>query len=100
MVKTNSTVAQQIAEAASAFEERLTGRVPKSVTVVLSGETLVITLHGALSPVEQALARSRAGAAEGQEYHRQLFANSFDSVRGEVKRRTGSEAGGATARGE
>jgi hypothetical protein len=36
MGKPDSTVAQQIAEAASAFEQRLTGRVPKSVTVVLS----------------------------------------------------------------
>ena len=86
-----SAVAQQLAEAASTFEHRLTGRVPKSVTVVLSGETLVITLHGVLSPVEQALAQSPAGAAEVQEYHRQLFANSLDTLRQEIKRITGAE---------
>src|SRR4029453_12581647 len=83
--------------AASAFEQRLTGRVPKSVTVMLSEETLVITLHGALSPVEQALAKTPAGAAEVQEYHRQLFTNSFDSLRHEIKRITGVEVREAAA---
>src|SRR5947207_3072436 len=76
MVKTGQTVAQQIALAASAFEERLTGRSPRTVAVVLSGETLVITLHGALSPAERALAKTVEGAAEVQEYHRRLFASS------------------------
>jgi len=97
MSKPDPRVAQQIAEAASAFEERLTGRVPKSVTVVLSEETLVITLHGALSAVEQALAKNPAGAAEVQEYHRQLFANSFDSLRQEIRRITGVEVREAAA---
>ena len=50
----------------------------RSVTVVLSEDTLVITLHGALSPAEKALAQSPAGAAQVQEFHRQLFANSAD----------------------
>src|SRR5437773_8051163 len=44
-----TSVAQQIAAAASAFEQRRTGRLPKSVTVVLTDDTLVITFHGALS---------------------------------------------------
>lgn len=55
------TAARQMAEAGPAFEEPLTGRVPRSVTVVPSEETLVITLHGALSAVEQALAKKPAG---------------------------------------
>src|ERR1700735_3503618 len=42
--------------------------VPKSVSVVLSGETLVVTLHGALSPAEQAMAQSPEGAAKEQEF--------------------------------
>jgi hypothetical protein len=51
MNKSKSTMAQQIAQAAIAFEQRRTGNhVPKSVTVVLSEGTLVITLHEALSP--------------------------------------------------
>ena len=75
MIKANSTVAQQIAQAAIAFEKQRTGHVPKSVTVVLSENTLVITLHGALSPAEKALAKSPAGAAQVQEFHRQLLHN-------------------------
>ena len=71
--------------------------MPKAVTVVLSGETLVITLHGALSPAERALAKSPAGAAQVQEFHRQLFANASDSLRQEIKRITGVEVREATA---
>ena len=48
MIKT--TMAQQIAQAAIAFEKGRTGHTPKSVTVVMSDNTLMITLHGALSP--------------------------------------------------
>jgi uncharacterized protein YbcI len=90
-------VAQQIARAASAFEERLTGHVPRSVTVVLSEDTLVITLHGALSPAERALSRTPAGAAQVQELHRQLFSNSFDALHQEIERITGVEVREATA---
>jgi uncharacterized protein YbcI len=91
MNKCNSIMAQQIAEAASAFEERRTGHVPKSVTVVLSDNTLVITLHEALSLAERALAKSPAGAAQMQELHQQLFANASESFRQEIKRITGAE---------
>jgi uncharacterized protein YbcI len=59
------------------------------VTVVLSEETLVITLHGALSPAEKALARTPAGAAEVQEFHRELFNTSSDALRQEIQRITG-----------
>ena len=97
MDKPNSTMAQQIAQAASAFEEQRTGHGPKSVTVVLSDDTLVVTLHGALSPAETALAKSPAGAAQVQEFHRQLFANASDSLRQEIKRITGVEVREATA---
>lgn len=97
MDKPDSTMAQQIAHAASAFEQQRTGHVPHSVSVVLSGETLVITLHGALSPAEKALAKSPAGAAQVQDFHRQLFANASDSLRQEIKRITGVEVREATA---
>ncbi len=93
----NWTAAQRIARAASAFEERRTGHVPQSVTVVLSEDTLVITLQGNLSPAEMALAKSPAGAAEVQEFHRQLFASDSESLRQEIKRITGVEVCGATA---
>src|SRR5690242_18605020 len=92
------TMAEQIARAAIAFEQRRTGNhVPKSVTVVLSEGTLVITLHEALSPAERAMARNPAGAAQVQEFHRQLFANSSDSLLQEIKRITGMEVREATA---
>ena len=92
-----STVARDIAQAAIAFEQRQTGRAPKAVTVVLSENTLVVTLHGALSPAEQALARNPAGAAQVQELHKQLFNNSAGSLRQEIKRITGVEVREATA---
>ena len=79
------------------FEQRRTGHAPKSVAVVLSENTLMITLHGALSPAEKALAQSPGGAARVQEFHRQLFADSADSLRGEIKRITGVEVREATA---
>lgn len=98
MNHSKSTMAQQIAQAAIAFEQRRTGNhVPKSVTVVLSEGTLVITLHDALSPAERAMAKSPAGAVQVQEFHRQLFANSSDSLRQEIKRITGMEVREATA---
>ena len=89
MDKNTLTMAQQVARAASEFQQQQTGHAPKAVTVVLSGDTLVITLHGALSPAEKNMAKSPAGAAQVQEFHRQLFANSADSLRQEIKRITG-----------
>ncbi|MEX0977521.1 MAG: Na-translocating system protein MpsC family protein [Pirellulales bacterium] len=89
MENSNSAMAKQVALAACDFERRRTGNSPRSVNVLLSENTLVITLHGALSPAEQALAKSPAGAAQVQEFHRQLFDNSADSLRQEIKRITG-----------
>jgi len=98
MTKTKSSMAEQIAQAAIAFEQRRTGNhVPKSVTVVLSEGTLVITLHEALSPAERVLSKSPAGAAQVQEFHRQLFANSSDTLRQEITRITGMAVREATA---
>ncbi len=91
------SAAQQIARAAIDFEQQTTGRVPESVTVVLSGDTLVITLHGALTPAEKALARSPEGIAQVQEFHRELFASASDSLRQTIKRITGVEVREAVA---
>ena len=98
MDRPKSTVAQQIAQAAIVFEQRRTGNhVPKSVTVVLSEGTLVITLYDALSPAEMNLAKTPEGAAQMQEFHRQLFTNSSDSLRQEISRITGMDVREATA---
>ena len=97
MDKLNTTMAQRIAQAASAFQQQRTGHQPKAVTVVLSEDTLVITLHEALSPAERALATSAAGAARVQEFHRQLFSSSSESLRQAIKEITGVEVREATA---
>jgi uncharacterized protein YbcI len=94
---TERSMAEQIAEAATAFQQERTGHPPKSVSVVLSGDTLVVTLHGALSPAEQALALSSEGAAKVREFHRQLFLNASDTLRLQIKRITGMDVREATA---
>jgi uncharacterized protein YbcI len=91
------STAKQIAQAVIEFERQTTGRVPESVTVVLSGDTLVITLHGALTPAEKAMSLSPEGVARVQEFHRQLFASASDSLRQEIKRITGVEVREAAA---
>ena len=97
MDESSSTMAQQIAQAAITFEHQRSGHVPRSATVVLSDDTLVITLHGALSPAEKALAKTPAGITQLQEFHRQLFANASETLRQEIKRITGVEVREATA---
>jgi uncharacterized protein YbcI len=84
-------MAEQIAQAAAAFQKQRTGHAPKSVSVVVGGDTLVVTLHGALSPAEQAMAQSPEGAAKVHEFHRQLFLNASDTLRQEIRRITGME---------
>ena len=89
MDKFNSNMAEQVALAAISFEQQRTGRVPKSVTAVMSDDTIVITLHAALSPAERALAASPEGAVQVQEFHQQLFNDSDGPLRKEIKRITG-----------
>lgn len=89
MNQQNLTVAQQVANAARRFQEQNTGRPPTAVTVVLSNDTLVITLHDALSPAERALSKTPDGAAQVQDFHRQLFQTSVEALCLEIKRITG-----------
>jgi len=97
MDKTESTMAQELAAAARAFQLQQTGRAPTTVTVVMSEDTLVVTLHDALSPAEQELARSREGAANLREFHQLLFRNSVGSLRTEIERITGRKVREAAA---
>ncbi len=97
MHENEPTIAQQVAAAASAFQQQRTGHAPSAVTVVLSEDTLVVTLHEALTPAEKALSRSPEGAAKVQEFHRQLFQNSLDSLREEISRITGRKVRQAVA---
>lgn len=89
MNKHDAGMAEQIAEVVEAFQKQTTDHAPKAVSVVLSDDTLVITLHEALSPAEKAMARTPDGAAKVQEFHRQLFASSSDWLRQEIERISG-----------
>jgi uncharacterized protein YbcI len=97
MKRPESNVAQRIARAASAHEHQRTGRIPKSVLVVLSDDLLIITLQGALSSAEKELCKTPAGAARVEELHRRLFAISSESLRGEIRKITGAEVLEASA---
>ena len=97
MNDSESIVARRVAEAASAFQQQRTGHAPKAVTVVLSEDTLVITLHEALTPAERALAVTAEGAAQVQDFHRQLFTHSSERLREEIKRITGRDVREAVA---
>jgi uncharacterized protein YbcI len=92
-----ASMAAQIAQAAKAFERERTGHAPRSVTVVLSDDALVITLHGALSEAEKALAKHSNGAAKVQEFHSRLFATAAESLRQEIERITGAQVREASA---
>lgn len=97
MNELESATAKQLAEVARSLQQQRTGHAPKAATVVLSEDTLIVTLDEALTPAEKALARSPEGAAQVQEFHRQLFANCSDSMRQEIKRITGRDVREAAA---
>lgn len=97
MEKDTLMMAQQVAKVAGAFQQQMTGHPPKVVAVVLSGDTLVITLHDALTPAEQALSKSAEGAAKVQEFHRRLFANSVAPLRQEIRKITGMDVSEAAS---
>ncbi len=85
----DTKVAQEIANIIRDYQTQSTGHPPTAVSVVLSEDTLVITIHGALTPAEQSLVKTPAGAAQVQEFHRQLFASSSEPLREEIRRITG-----------
>lgn len=97
MNKPDLTITEQLAEVAGTLQHQRTGHSPKAVTVVLSGDTLVVTLYDALTQAENALARSPLGAAQVQEFHRQLFCSSSGPMREEIKRITGRDVREAAA---
>ncbi|MFH1304769.1 MAG: Na-translocating system protein MpsC family protein [Planctomycetota bacterium] len=85
----DTKVAQEIAKIVRDYQTQSTGHAPTAVSVVMGEDTLVITVHGALTPAEQTLVKTPAGAAQVQEFHRQLFATSSEPLRQEIKRITG-----------
>ena len=97
MKETNSDIVHQLARLASRFQEQRTGHAPKEANVVLDDDLLIVTLRDALTPAEKALARSPKGAAQVQDFHRQLFADSTDEMWREIKRITGRQVREASA---
>jgi uncharacterized protein YbcI len=91
-----ATAAEEIANAAIAFQRECTGVVPESVSVLLGERTLVVTLHEARSPAETALARTPAGAAHVREFHRLLFQNSAGTLYQDLGRILKMEVGEAS----
>jgi uncharacterized protein YbcI len=89
-VTESGSIKDRIARAASDFQQQCTGVTPQSVTVVLADDTLVISLHGSLSPAERVLSQSAAGAAQVQEFHRQLFATSSSAFQQQIQRIVGT----------
>jgi len=89
MTQSESTIAKDVGQAAAVAHLERTGQAPDSVAVVLSGQTLVVTLGGALSLAERNLAKTDEGAAKVQEFHRQLFVSGIQPLRDEIKRIVG-----------
>jgi uncharacterized protein YbcI len=85
----SSQLSKELAQIALAMQAERTGHTPKAVTVVASEDTVVLTLHEALTPAEKILASSESGAAKVEQYHRALFAVSCDELRREIQRLTG-----------
>ncbi len=88
--KNNPEMARQIADAVKAFELHADRRQIESVTVVLSRRTLVITLDGALTSVEESLAQDAAGAAQVEAFHKELYFRPPMVLWREIERITGS----------
>jgi uncharacterized protein YbcI len=86
---TSSQLSKELAQIALAMQAERTGHTPKAVTVVTSEETVVLTLHEALTPAEKILASTESGAVKVEQYHRALFAVSCDELRKEIQRLTG-----------
>jgi len=85
----SADLSKELAHLALAMQSERTGHTPKAVTVVATEETVVLTLHEALTPAEKILARTESGAAKVEQYHRALFAVSCDELRKEIQRLTG-----------
>jgi uncharacterized protein YbcI len=93
----SSQLSKELAQIALAMQSERTGHSPKAVTVVASEETVVLTLHEALTPAEKILASTESGAAKVEQYHRALFAVSCDELRKEIQRLTGRKVREAAA---
>jgi uncharacterized protein YbcI len=93
----DARLARQVAQAIGAFEHRLLGRAPTSVTVVAAEDWLVMSLSETLSPIERRLTRDDAGRTRLQRYHRSLFEATLDALCDHVRQVTGVRLTGGLA---
>ena len=89
MAALQPTITRQIAQAVGDFQEQRTGHRPRAITVVFSGDTLVVLLHDALTPAEKEVARDPSGGARVQEQHRQLLATASEQLLETIRQITG-----------
>lgn len=86
----NQCLARRVARAVGTFEHLLTGRAPRSVTVVANGDALVITLHESLSALERdIMLTGERGRERVESYHRRLFEHSCTNFRSHLRTSTG-----------
>ena len=89
MPESREPIGRQIAQAVRAFETRRTGQCRQWLAAFINEDTVVIALHSCLTPAENALAQSPAGAAQVVESHRRLLAAGPAALSSRVERLAG-----------
>ena len=82
-------LARKVARAIGCFEHALLDRVPRSVTIVTSGDGVVVSLHESFSPLERRLAAGSGGCCRVRAFHHGIFASSRDAFVDHVRSSTG-----------
>ncbi len=90
-------IASQLARTASELQQQRTGHAHGAVNVIFGDDTLVVRLDDALTAAEMGLSRDPNGAVQVQEFHRQLFLNSLEPMRRQIKQIIGREVQEAAA---
>lgn len=82
-------LARKVARAIGCFEHALLDRVPHSVTIVASGDRVVVSLHESFSPLERRLAAGSGGCCRVKHFHHGIFDSSRDALVDHVRGSTG-----------
>ncbi|MFM8434177.1 MAG: Na-translocating system protein MpsC family protein [Planctomycetia bacterium] len=82
-------LARKVARAIGCFEHALLDRVPRSVTIVASGDRLVVSLHESFSPLERGLAANGRGCCRIEDFHHDIFDSSREALVEHVRSSTG-----------
>lgn len=82
-------LARKVARSIACFEHALLERVPRSVTIMASGDRLVVSLHESFSTLERRLAATATGCDRIEDFHHGIFDSSRDALVQHVQRHTG-----------